>query len=366
MGKKDKMDTKEVLLNLYRDKLSAKIPLIFYPSLLPIGSLERTIRNLGALCVMPCSPCITKIKNVEVEIRTKHVPISAREQSEFYAGVWRRIYHTPVGSVSEKLRRDPAYGTGNWTISHLIKKPSDYRVIKYILEHSTYHENYEAIRQVQDDAGKDGIVYALMNRSPLQRLIVDWAGVERFCLDYYDYRDIVEELLSIAQEKERIAYQIAAGCPAEVVWSPDNLTEDITKPELYEKYLLPFYNEQAKLLHKHGKIYAVHMDGKLKHLANLISKTEIDVVESFTLPEGGGNLPIEETTEKWKGKTIIANIPAFLALRSSEYIKQYIKELKEKIHYRNNFVLQYSEDIPRVGLEKTLYTIVNVLAKNTK
>ncbi len=360
------MNTREILLGLYRGKSCEQIPLTLYPSLLPTGSLERTVRNLGALWVKGVSPCITETKNVEVEIRTEHVPISIRENSEVYSGVWTRTYHTPAGSISEKFKKNLAYGTGNWVVEHLIKKVSDYRVVKYILENSTYYENYQAIREAQDDFGQDGIVYALMNRAPLQRLIVGWAGIERFCLDYYDHRDMVEELLLVAQEKERIAYQIAASCPAEVIWSPDNLAEDITEPKLYEKYLLPFYNEQAKLLHKNGKIYAAHMDGRLAHLANLIGKTDIDVVESFTLPEGGANLPLEKALKMWKGKTIVANIPASLALQNSGYIKQYIRGLKEKIHYRDNFVLEYSEDIPRAGLAKALCTIADVLAEDTK
>jgi len=366
MGKKDTMNTKEVLLGLYRGKPCEQILLTFYPFLFPIGILERTVRNLGALYVKAVSPCITEIKNVEVEIRTQHSPISIREQSEVYSGVWTRTYHTPVGSISEKFRKDSAYGTSDWVMEHLIKKASDYRVVKYILENSTYHENYQAIREAQDDFGQDGIVYALVNRVPLQQLIVGWAGIERFCLDYHDHCDMVEELLAVAQEKERIAYQIAASCPAEVIWSPDNLTEDVTEPKLYEKYLLPFYNEQAKLLHKNGKTYAVHMDGKLRHLADLIGRTEIDVVESFTLPEGGGNLSLEKALRMWKGKTIVANIPASLALQDDDYIKRYIKGLKEKIHYRDNFVLQYSEDIPHAGLGKILGAIADVLIENKK
>jgi len=63
------------------------------------------------------------------------------------------------------------------------------------------------------------------------------------------------------------------------------------------------------------------------------------------------------------GKTIAANIPAFLALQNSDYIQQYINELKEKINYQDNFSLQYGEDLPRsgTGLKKTLLIIANAL-----
>ena len=245
-------------------------------------------------------------------------------------------------------------------LEHLIKKPSDYRFLKYI---SSYYENYEAIRQAQDDLGEDWIVYAVVNRSPLQELIVEWAGTERFCLNHYDYRNTVEELFLVAQQKQENLYKIPASSPAKVIMSPENVTEDIATPKLFNKYLLPFYNKQVKLFHKHKKIYAVHLDGKLKHLAGLISKTDIDVVESFTLPDAGGNIPLEEALKAWKGKTITANIPAFLALQNSDYIQQYINKLREKINYQDNFSLHYSEDLPRsaTGLKKTLLTIASAL-----
>ena len=363
------MNSKEMLLNLYRNKPCAEIPLVAYlffagrEYFLPIGKTERTIRDLGMLYIQPRSPYITEVRNVEIETKTERITINAEDQSKTYPEVTTRVYHTPAGDISEKFRANLAYGTGNWVLEHLIKKPSDYRVLKYILENSTYHENYEAVRQAQDDLGEDGIVYAALDKSPLQKLIVEWAGIERFCFDYYDYRNTVQELLLVAQQKQETTCRIAAGSPAKVIWSPENVTEDIATPELFNKYLVPFYNKQAKLFHKHKKIYAVHLDGKLKHLARLISKTDIDVVESFTLPEGGGNLPLKEALKAWKGKTVAANIPAFLALQNSDYIKQYINGLKEKINYQDNFSLQYSEDLPRsgTGLTKTLLTIACAL-----
>ncbi len=56
------------------------------------------------------------------------------------------------------------------------------------------------------------------------------------------------------------------------------------------------------------------MDGKLKSLKELIKKADIDVIESFTFPEGGGDLSLEEARADWKDKSIIANLPTFLLM----------------------------------------------------
>jgi len=37
------------------------------------------------------------------------------------------------------------------------------------------------------------------------------------------------------------AYRSVADLPAEIVWIPDNVTEDLISPKMFEKYCLPFY-----------------------------------------------------------------------------------------------------------------------------
>ncbi len=346
------MTAKELALNLCKGKPLNNIPFLVWSAFVPRGYKERKLRNMGTILVQHCSPFVRTCPNVE---------ISEKNRLESYNQAWTRTYHTPLGEISEKFRRETKYGTGDWLIEHPIKKPSDYDVVRFILEDCIYHENYDAVKKAQTNLGEDGIILAAVPRSPLQRLIVEWAGVERFSMDYYDHRDIVEKLLSVTEEKLDHVYKIAVNSPAEIIWAPDNVTGDVVGPSLYEKYLLPFYSKQAELIHSHGKIYAVHMDGRLGSLADLIQKTNIDVIDSFSLPEGSGDLPIKEALRMWKGKSILANIPSFLGLKSSDEIKRYIKSLQQAISPDDIFAIQYSEDLPAATLWQTLSTIIEVL-----
>ena len=358
------MSARETILGLFRGKFLKRIPLTTYNLFVPRGQKGKELRDHGLILIDFQSPCISEYHDVEVEIKRAQVQMSIREKREPYQEVWTRIYHTPVGDVSEKIVREKEYGTSDWVAEHLIKKPSDYEIVRYVVEHCTNHENYKAIEKAQDDFGEDGIIYAMLDRTPVQQLIVEWAGVERFSMDLYDYPHLVEKLISSVQKQQDRVYEIAVHSPAEVIWAPDNLMGDIVGPTLYKRYFLPFYNKQAELIHEHDKLYAVHMDGRLAPLTHLIKQTNVDIVDSFSLPgAGGGDLSITEALKMWEGKSILANIPAPLGLKSPDEIRAYIRDLKKEVSPFGRFALQFSEDLPTVTLWETLSAIADALAE---
>ncbi|GAH81647.1 unnamed protein product, partial [marine sediment metagenome] len=245
--------------------------------------------------------------------------------------------------VFEKFRDDPAYHTSAWIKKFLISSPVDYPIVKFIIENTVYHEDYDSFLEIRANLGDDGVILAWTGRSPWAKMLIELAGVERLSLDFYDNRPLVEDLLSSIEKKLDEVYKIAANSPAQVIGAPDNVTGDVVEPKLFKKYYLPFYNKQGQLLHQQNKSYVVHMDGKLKSLKELIKKTDIDVVESFTFPEGGGDLSFEEASAAWKNKSIIANLPAFLCLKEEKIVKEYIYNLINRASSKKNFMLEISE-----------------------
>ena len=53
---------------------------------------------------------------------------------------------------------------------------------------------------------------------------------------------------------------------------------------------------------------AVHMDGRLNVLRDLIAKTPIDIIEAFH-PPPMGDMPVGEALSLWKGKVIWIGFP---------------------------------------------------------
>lgn len=346
------MKSREKILAVLRKINTGEVPLGAYDFLLPRGYIERKVREKGCGIFHFEKPYLTEMKGVEVFIRE-----GIEDGRPF---VFRRFL-TPVGSVEERILVESGYGS-RWTKEFLVKTPKDYETIQYIVEKTVYHVNYDLLQRAERDLGEDGIVLASVDRTPFQKLLLEWAGAERLLVDLFEIPEKVEELLRLMTTRMEEVYRIAADSTVDVVHVWDNITEDFVTPWLFEKYCLPFYRKVGTLLHEKGKIFAVHMDGKLRNIKELIAQTPIDVIESFSLPEAGGNLSIEEAQKVWPDKVIIANLPAWLCFQTKEFIEGYLKELIQCVD-RKRFMLCVSEDLPHDRWQETLEIVACILSR---
>jgi hypothetical protein len=122
------------------------------------------------------------------------------------------------------------------------------------------------------------------------------------------YRDLVEEVYRAFCKSYEAMYQIAAKSPADIVWCPDNIDGVLVNPRIFEKYFIPEYEKMAEVLHARGKLLAVHMDGRVGVLKDLMAKTPIDIVEALH-PPPMGDLPIGEALSLWNDKVIWMGFP---------------------------------------------------------
>ena len=361
------MTLKEQMLAVYQRRNNGKISWAAYGGfLLPAGSNERQIRNKGCGWIQWAPVCtwqppgMSHMNGWMYESEIKNVEMSLKIAWKDKERVYFRAYKTPVGTVYEELRQEPGYHS-LWVKKFFVNCPEDYKIISYIVENTVFRETYEGFLEARDNLGNDGVQLAVIDRSPFQKILIEICGTERIAFDLMDHPEIVEDLLAVIEQKQDEAFKIIAQSPADVVWMVDNITGDLTTPKLFKKYCLEFWSKQAKLLHNHNKFLAVHCDGKLNSIKYLIQKTDIDVVESFTLPEMGGDLPIEEASQIWKDKSIIANIPAFLCYKQENYVRKYLHELFVKLGDRKNFMLELSENFPQKYLKITLPIVADFM-----
>ena len=289
-----------------------KLPFFHYWRHSQIGWAERECRNreMGINWVRP--PYTMTMHGVSVS-----------EEQTVISGqvVIRRTYSTPAGSIYLDERREPGVGQWHaqrswrdispWQTARLIKQPEDYNVLKYIVEHTEYIADYFPIEQAMDWLGEEGVVLDGLPHSPMQMLMIDWIGSEagRFFFHYADYPELVEELYrAIAKSREPL-YEIAAKSPAPIALCGDNIDGVLVNPKLFEQYFMPEYVKQAKILHHHGKLMAVHMDGRLNVLKDLIAQTPIDIIEAFH-PPPMGDMPVGEALSLWPNKVVWIGFPA--------------------------------------------------------
>lgn len=345
------MTIRKKIVSVFRRTNTDGIPFGAYDFLLPRGYTERRIREKGCGIFHFEKPYLAEMKGVEVFVK---------EGVENGRPFVVRRFLTSVGSVEERVLVESEYGSQR-TKEFLIKIPKDYETIQYIVEKTVYHINYDLLQRAERDLGEDGVVLANVDRTPFQKLLLEWVGPERLFVDLFEIPEKVEELLCLMMMRAEEVYRIAANSPADIVHTWDNITEDFVTPRLFEKYCLSFYQKVGTFLHEKGKIFVVHMDGKLQNIKELIAQTPVDVIESFSLPGTGGNLSIEEAQKVWPDKAIIANLPAWLCFQTREFIEEYLEELIQHVD-RKRFMLCVSEDLPRDRWQETLDIVACVLS----
>jgi len=218
-------------------------------------------------------------------------------------------------------------------------------ILTYICEDAKYYPNDEAVRVRQRSLGEDGLVLCRMMRSPLQRLLTEWMGTEGVAYGQADYPQAMERLLACLAATDEPAFRLAAASPAEAVWSAENITADITSPALFRRYCLPYYDRGASILHEGGKLYGIHMDGKLAALKQAVAESTLDFIEGFT-PPPMGDLSLSDARRAWQGKALWVNFPGSVLHGSGEAVLCFTEELLREGMEGGGFLLTFAEDFP--------------------
>ncbi|MFQ5923747.1 MAG: hypothetical protein ACE5M4_12975 [Anaerolineales bacterium] len=355
------MTRRERIMAATRKKRADRLPFFHYWRHSQVGWAERECRNRGMGINWTRPSYVATMHGVDVS-ETQAV---SSEQA-----VLRRTYSTPVGSIYLDERREPGVGEWHalrswrdvtpWQTDRLIKKPEDYEVLKYIVENTEYAADYFPIEQAMDWLGDDGVVLDALPHSPMQMLMIDWIGSEggRFFYHHADYPDLVEDLYRAISKSREPMYEIAAKSPAPIALCGDNVDGFLVSPKLFQKYFMPEYEKQAKVLHEHGKLMAVHMDGRVGALKDLISKTPIDIIEALH-PPPMGDLPIGEALSLWAGKVIWMGFPAAVYILGPEATKQHALDLLREVGSGDRLVVAMSTE--NLVSNENLRTLTSVL-----
>jgi hypothetical protein len=311
-------------------------------------------------------------------LRPSHVQtVHGVEVSDAYTGssgqsVVRRTFRTPLGSVYLEEKREP--GTGEWhaqrswrditpwQLRRMIRNPEDYPVVKYMVENTEYTADYFPIQQAEEWLGEDGIVLAALPHSPMQTLMIDWVGSEegRFYFHLADYPEMVKELYEALCISRRPLYEIAAKSPAPVILCGDNLDGFLVSPDLFHNFFLPVYQEQAAMLHEHGKLMAVHMDGRLGALKDGIARTAIDIIEAFH-PPPMGDISVGEALSAWPDKSIWIGFPDAIYLHGPKETSRFARELMRDIGSGDRLIIEMSTE--SLVSNENLRSLTSVLEK---
>ena len=238
------------------------------------------------------------IPSYRVEVRD--LDVIEDESVEGGKRLRRQTQRTPVGEIC-------ATWVDGWHEKYLLESPADYRVMTHIVEHTEVAPQYEAFETYAEQLPPYGVAIAVIGRTPLQTMLVDFAGLENFGWHLFEYEAEVRGLYDALLTKFRRIVEIVADGPGRYVSNLENFTADSLGPRRYAEFLLPVYEECFLMLHDTGKIVGSHYDGQLASCRELIAQSPIDLIESLT-PPPEGDMTLAECREAWPQKLFWSNI----------------------------------------------------------
>jgi hypothetical protein len=302
------MTKREGVLATIRGEKADRIPFVQEWPYLPNGEAELEARNRG-LSLYYRMPAYYETRP-NVKVTRLEVP-----------GEPARIqYDTPVGSVSQPLHQrlfmgamqgvHDYKGIGSYVTGGMVKKPEDYRVLEFIARDAQYEPHCEAIQDFRQILGEEGIVMAFKGdvgfHAPYTTLLIDWVGATRLFVDEVRHPELVEGVLDALDASQRKFWPYFVDAPSDIIMYGDHIDDKFISPKTFEKHILPFHNEFARLAHSRGRHTCIHCDGGLDKLKDLIADLEHDVIHAIT-PPPVGNLGIREALEAWPDKVLWVN-----------------------------------------------------------
>jgi hypothetical protein len=361
-----RMSAHDRVLAVYRNQVPDRRQVGIYNRYLPRGAVERAVRNLG-LALIDYHPVVSMI-GPPWHIAPGYVSeITGADFRIDYAWdrdqlVARRTFQTPMGTVWQETVQDKAGAGSEHIRKHYVAGKDDYRIVKYLVDHTVVRANEEALRSKIEDLGGDGIVLGRVDRSPYQKCLIELVGPEKFLVDLHtDPEPSLELMAAIDRQLDR-SFELIVQSAVEIIWQPDNVTSDMTPPRAYRDYCLPFYQKHSTEVKSVAKPYAAHMDGRIRALKDLVNQSGFDVIESLSLPDIGGDVTLSEARNLFPGKVIIPNLPSNWCLRDDGELAFSVRALLAEAGNEVPFMLSVSEDIPMTHWQRVLPIVSQVVA----
>jgi uroporphyrinogen-III decarboxylase len=280
----------------------------------------------------------TSFRNVEVR---EHQPSEMETLTE---------YVTPHGTVTSRLRgteRLRANGIQDSQVEFLLKDREDYAVVEYLLEQTEYGPAYEEYQRYDQDVGDEGYPMVNCGDCPFHHWMRALAGYDQAYFHLNDYPDEVEHLLAVITDRyKETVWRHMLDSPARLLMHGHHLSSQMTPPPLFERYILPYYQELSPLVRERGKVLALHGDNDTRQILSHIQRAGFGMVECFATQ------PMVETTmaearAAWGDRVIVwGGVPSVILEDpyTDEQFGQYMDQLFRTVAPGNAFIFGVADN----------------------
>lgn len=174
-------------------------------------------------------------------------------------------------------------------------------------------------------------------------------GVEQVIYDFLDERKIIEEFCEYYLHNS-LFYLASLGKlnpkPDFVLLHGSSCSASLISPRIFETYAMPFIKQTSELLAKTDIPSVLHICGKCNEWLNLITETDIKVMDALEHPPAG-NVNLAEVKKKYgKHFCLKGNVSAIkMAIGSKEDVRREVQECIEAAAGDGGFLLDVGDSI---------------------
>ncbi len=289
-------------------------------------------------------------------------PVEAK--TEFRDGQLRETLSTPVGSITGTWQFTDKVGIIPHAIKHAVNNHEELKIFHYAVDHlitEPVAAKSDTFLKVDKAIGDDGIATTSISNSPLMFLIEMAWGLENTYYLLHDYGEEVEDIMNkLHASLKRYAEALAAG-PAQVVIQYENTSTTLLSPKIFRKYCLPCLNEYADILTAAGKIYLIHMCGKLYDLKDDIAQGRFNGITDVP-PPPTGDFPLDVAKASLPDKVVIGGIdPTTFISPDRDFVKEEVSGIIERIKPYRGVMLGSADVTPRGAQVRNFRIIRNLI-----
>jgi hypothetical protein len=255
-------------------------------------------------------------------------------------------FETPKGVLRQVNIKDDL-GLSSRIVEYPIKSLGDLKLLEYILENLEVKFDQETYNEMEKDLKGQGLLSYFFPRSPYQRLILEYMGLERTMSFLLKYKREIEEFMKVIKASNDVFYKIMVTTPIKIFNLGENIDVRMTPPKIFEKYCLPYYRERADYLHKNGKYVHIHVDGYAKPLLPLLNEAGLDGIEALTV-KPVGDMTLEDLKNNLSDEIVILDGIPYIYFIAETISEDKFKEFVKKIisMFQGRLILGISDELP--------------------
>jgi hypothetical protein len=280
------------------------------------------------------------------------------------------VFYTPIGEL-RRVEKSSKVSYSRAIVEHPVKTEKDLKILRFIFKDQRIEPSKEAFDHQSElmNAWEGwGIVSSLPPRTPLSRLVVEWAGLANVAKLQWRAKEEFDETIQVLAETDDPIYEAIEQAPARFVYFGENLSSDIINPKMFIEYVDPYYRRRSSQLHSKGKLIYVHIDGTLRGLLPLLRQTGVDCAQSLT-PAPMGDLTVPELRKRaGEGIVLWGGLPGVLFSRNypAEMLRKTLYEVLQNYMDDRQFIVGVADQVPPDGEIQRARMVTDVIESSKR